>query len=156
MCAASGFSGLAGPYLQKRDGWNLGASRVFLRRNRLLADRARLGRWGEKRGRRYLEKLGLRTLERNFSCKTGELDLIMVEVDETLVFVEVKTRADERFSPAEAAITSRKKRRMIRAAHYFLASHDLQDRPCRFDVLVIVLGQAGKPEIRYYPNAFVP
>lgn len=128
----------------------------FLNRRKLLAERARLGRWGEKRGQRYLRNLGLRTLDRNFSCKTGELDLIMVDCDGTLVFVEIKTRADERFSPAEAAITWRKKRRMIRAAHYFLVSHDLQDRPCRFDVLVIVLGQAGRPEIRHYPNAFVP
>ncbi len=129
---------------------------MILGRGKLLADRARLGRWGEKRGRRFLENLGLRTLTRNFSCKTGELDIIMVDRDETLVFVEIKTRADERFSPAESAITSRKKQRMIRAAHYFLASNGLQDRPCRFDVLIIVLGRTGKPEIRHYPNAFVP
>ncbi len=129
---------------------------MLLNRRRLLADRAQLGRWGEKRCERYLKAKGLRMLARNFSCKTGELDLVMVDPDGTLVFVEVKTRTDEGFSPAEAAVTARKKRRMSRAARYFLAVHDVQDRPCRMDVVTIVLGRSGRPVIRHYENAFVP
>jgi len=135
---------------------NPGVSKVFFRRRRLLADRAKLGRWGEKRAERLLKRKGLQTLVCNFSCKTGELDRIMVDRDGTIVFVEVKTRADEEFAPAEAAVTSAKRRRMTRAAHYFLACHDLQDRPCRFDVVTIILGQSGRPQIRHYENAFVP
>ncbi len=129
---------------------------MFFRRRRLLADRARLGRWGEKRAERLLKRKGLKTLVRNFTCKTGELDLVMVAGAGTLVFVEVKTRANEAFAPAEAAITAGKRRRMIRAMHYFLARHGLQDRPCRFDVVTIVLGCSGRPEIRHYESAFVP
>ncbi|MBN1360752.1 MAG: YraN family protein [Sedimentisphaerales bacterium] len=129
---------------------------MLLNRRRLLADRARLGRWGEKRCERYLKAKGFKTLDRNFVCKTGELDLVMVDPDGTLVFVEVKTRASEEFSPAEAAITGRKKQRMTRAARYFLAVHDIPDRPCRFDIVTIILGSSGRPEIRHYENAFVP
>ena len=129
---------------------------MFLRRRKLRSDRAQLGRWGEKRAERLLARKGLKTLARNVFCKTGELDLVMVDSDGTLVFVEVKTRADEGFAPAEAAITPRKKRRLIRAVHYFLICHDLQDRPCRFDVVTIVLASSGRPEIRHYENAFVP
>jgi len=125
-------------------------------RRRLLTDRAQLGRWGEKRSERFLTAKGFRTLTRNFTCKTGEIDLVMVDPAGALVFVEVKTRASEAFSPATAAITSRKKHRMTRAARYFLASHDIQDRPCRFDVVTIVLGPSGRPEIEHYENAFVP
>jgi len=135
---------------------NPGVAKVFFRRRRLLADRARLGRWGEKRAEQLLRRKGLKTLVRNFACQRGELDLVMADGDGTLVFVEVKTRADEGFAPAEAAITAGKRLRMIRAMRYFLACHDFQDRPCRFDVVTIVLGRSGRPEIRHYERAFVP
>jgi putative endonuclease len=80
----------------------------------------------------------------------------MVDTDGTLVFVEVKTRANEDFGPSESAVTSTKKTRMLRAARTFLATHHIEDRPLRFDVVTIVLGEKGQPEIRHYENAFVP
>ena len=80
----------------------------------------------------------------------------MVDSDRTIVFVEVKTRADESFAPPESAITSSKKSRMIRAARYFIATNEIQDRPLRFDVVTVILGQKGPVQIRHYENAFVP
>jgi putative endonuclease len=129
---------------------------LLVNKRKLLADRKLLGRWGEKRCERFLKRKGLKTLTRNFSCKTGEIDLIMVDSDRTMVFVEVKTRADESFGPSESAVTSAKKTRMIRAARYFLATNKIEDRPLRFDVVTIVLGEKGRPQIRHYKNAFVP
>lgn len=129
---------------------------MFPNRNKLLTDKALLGRWGEKRCEKFLKRKGLKSLARNFTCKTGEIDLIMVDSDKTIVFVEVKTRADETFSPSESAITSAKKTRMQRAARYFLSIHNIEDRPFRFDVVTIILGRKGRPEIRHYENAFVP
>jgi hypothetical protein len=73
-----------------------------------------LGRWGEKRSEKFLKRKGFKTLTRNFSCKTGEIDLVMVDSDGMLVFVEVKTRANEDFSPSESAVTKAKKTRMLR------------------------------------------
>jgi len=129
---------------------------LLLNKRKLLADRELLGRWGEKRSQRFLKRKGLKTLTRNFSCKTGEIDLIMVAPDRTIVFVEVRTRADETFGSAESSITFAKKARLIRTARYFLATHDIDDRPFRFDVVTIVLGPKGRPQTRYYKNAFVP
>jgi len=129
---------------------------LLLNRPRLLADAKLLGKWGEKRSEKFLRQKGLRTLTRNFRCKTGEIDLVMVDSDRTIVFVEVKTRADESFSPSESAITSRKKTRMIRAARYFLAANEIEDRPLRFDVVTVILGRKGPVQIRHYENAFVP
>ena len=129
---------------------------LLLNRPRLLADRKLLGRWGEKRCEKFLKRKGFKTLTRNFSCKTGEIDLIMVDTDRTIVFVEVKTRADESFSPSESAITSSKKSKMIRTARYFLAANEIEDRPLRFDVVTLILGQKGPVKIRHYENAFVP
>ncbi|MGE5296159.1 MAG: YraN family protein [Solirubrobacterales bacterium] len=129
---------------------------MILIRRRLLNDRARLGRWGERRCERYLRGKGLRTLARNYSCKVGELDLVMVAPDSTLVFVEVRSRADERFGPAEATVTPAKRARVARAARHFLAVHNIEDRPLRFDVVALILGRRGPPQIRHYERAFVP
>jgi putative endonuclease len=115
-----------------------------------------LGRWGERRCERFLQNKGLRTLIRNYSCKVGELDLVMVDTDGTLVFVEVRTRADENFGPAEATVNATKRERVSQAARYFIAAHRIEDRPLRFDVIILILGHRGPPQIRHYPNAFVP
>jgi len=129
---------------------------LLLNKRRLLADRTLLGRWGEKRCQRFLKAKGLKKLTRNFSCKTGEIDLIMVDTDGTIIFVEVRTRADEAFGPAESSVTSAKKARLFRTAHYFLATNNIENRPFRFDVVTIVLNRTGRPLIRHYENAFVP
>ena len=105
---------------------------------------------------KFLKRKGLKTLTRNFTCKTGEIDLIMVDADRAIVFVEVKTRANESFGPAESAITSGKKAKMTRTARYFLATNEIEDRPLRFDVVTVILGQKGPVQIRHYENAFVP
>lgn len=115
-----------------------------------------LGKWGEKHSEKFLKRKGLKTLTRNFLCKTGEIDLIMVDSDRTIVFVEVKTRANEDFGPSESAITGAKKTRMLRAARYFLASNNIEERPFRFDVVTIVLSGKEPEQIRHYENAFTP
>jgi len=129
---------------------------MLLKKRKLLTDRQMLGRWGEKRCERFLKKKGLKKLARNFSCKTGEIDLIMVDKDRTVVFVEVKTRIDEAFTPTEALVTFAKKARLHKAARYFLKIHNIENRPCRFDIVTIILGKTGCEQIRHYENAFVP
>ena len=129
---------------------------MVLNRRKLLNDRARLGRWGERRCERFLRRKGLRTLARNYTCKTGELDLIMVDRDGAIVFVEVRTRAGEDFVRVEATVTPGKRARVARAARHFLAVHRIEDRPLRFDVVTLVLGPQGPPQIRHYENAFLP
>ena len=80
----------------------------------------------------------------------------MVDGHGTIVFVEVRSRADESFGPVEATVTLAKRKRVSRAARHFLAVHRIEDRPLRFDVVTLVLGRRGAPRIRHYENAFVP
>jgi putative endonuclease len=122
---------------------------MVLNRRKLLSDRARLGRWSERRCERFLKAKGLR-------CKVGELDLVMVDTDGSIVFVEVRSRTDEAFTSPEATITPAKRAHVSLAARYFLAAHKIEDRPLRFDVVTLVLGRSGPPNIQHYPNAFVP
>ena len=125
-------------------------------RKRLLADPKRLGKWGEKRAERFLNARGLKTLTRNFTCKTGEIDLIMVDPDSSIVFVEVRTRAADAFQPPEATVTPAKRARLIKAARYFLATHQIENRPFRIDVVAITLPASRRPKIDHYPKAFTP
>jgi putative endonuclease len=129
---------------------------VFWTRRWLMADPQRLGRWGERQAEKALQRKGLKTLDRNVRCRLGEIDLIMVDPDGGIAFVEVKTRVDEDFQPVENVITQTKKRRLRNAIRTFEAAHRIENRPYRCDVVVVVLGPAGPPQIRHYENAFVP
>jgi putative endonuclease len=94
-----------------------------------------LGRLGEDRALAHLQAQGLTLLERNFLCKSGELDLIMLE-GPMLVFVEVRRRASSRFGGAVYSVTPAKQQRLLRAAQYYLLRHKIPP-PCRFDLVTI-------------------
>jgi putative endonuclease len=128
---------------------------MLLLKKRLFSDPKLLGRWGEKRCEKFLKQKGLHSLTRNFSCKTGEIDLIMVDSIGTIVFVEVKCRINEDFTPAENLITTDKQRKMFNTARYFLSTNNIESRPYRFDIVTIVLQSNGHQRINHYENAFV-
>lgn len=98
-------------------------------------ERQQSGQAGEDAALDYLTRHGLTLLERNFRCKGGEIDLIMQNGD-TLVFIEVRKRADARHGGAAASVTRAKQARLIIAAQTYLQRH--QSAPaCRFDVIAI-------------------
>jgi len=80
----------------------------------------------------------------------------MADEEGSVVFVEVKTRSDESFVEAERSVTPGKQVRMLRAARYFLSSHKIEERPCRFDVVTVVLPEKGRVRTKHYENAFTP
>jgi putative endonuclease len=114
-----------------------------------------LGRTGEKQAERFLRRLRYRIVARNYRCPAGELDLIALDHD-TVVFVEVKTRADREHGDPQDAVNLAKQRQLVRCARYFLQHTQSEDRTCRFDVVAITLGEDGKPQIEHFPEAFVP
>ncbi len=112
-----------------------------------------LGVQGEKRARKYLARKGCKFIAANVATEQGEVDLIMFDRD-TLVFVEVKTRSDERFASGEQAVTGDKRRHIQALARHFVNVNRLRDFPCRFDVIVVTPTEGGKFEVRHRPNAF--
>ena len=128
---------------------------LIFQRSKLLKDIKLLGKWGERQCEKYLKRKVLKTLTRNYACKAGEIDLIMVDSDRSIVFVEVKTRADEEFTPTESVITKSKMDKMTKTARYFISTNEIENRPYRFDIVTITLGQHGPAEFRHYKNAFV-
>lgn len=123
---------------------------------KILSDTRLLGQWGQKQCEKFFNAKGCKTLTRNFSCKTGEIDLIMTSADGTVIFVEVKTRKKEDYADAESSITSAKKMRMTKAANLFIKEYKLENFPLRFDIAIVIPDEKGKTEIRHYENAFVP
>ena len=99
-----------------------------------------IGRDAERTARAYLESCGYSVLETNFCCRGGELDLVC-EDGEVLSFVEVRSRADERFGSPLETIDRRKRTRIVRAARAFLRARGIGRRAMRFDVVAIVGGQ---------------
>jgi putative endonuclease len=97
-----------------------------------------VGDRGETRAVELLRGHGLRLVQRNFRCRSGEIDLVMRDA-EVLVFVEVRYRADDRFGGALASIDQRKQRRLLGAAQYYL-QHVGWSGPCRFDVVGLGAG----------------
>jgi len=113
-----------------------------------------VGKDGEKLAARYLRRNGFRILYRNFRSKRGgEIDLICRDCREnTLVFVEVKTRSTDLFGPPHAAVTLAKQDRIIRGAKEWLRMLDDPRVSYRFDIIDVVMNPV--PRINCIRNAF--
>jgi len=94
-----------------------------------------IGAAGEDAVCQALSKQGWRIVERNFRIRTAEVDIIAYEED-SLCFIEVKTRLGTGFGLPCEAVTPAKQKKIIRAAEYYLAYHEI-DAPVRFDVMEV-------------------
>ena len=114
-----------------------------------------LGRRAEDLACRHLEALGLQLLERNYRCRAGEIDLVMLD-GKTLALVEVRSRSTSAHGGAAASVGARKQQRFIRAArHLMLTRAEYRKLAARFDVVAIDAGRdGGPPVVRWIRDAF--
>jgi putative endonuclease len=113
------------------------------------------GRASEDLAASYLESRGLVVCARNVTLAGAELDLV-ARHDDTVVFIEVRSRADVRAGHPLETIRRDKQRRLQRAATAWLVRENLWERVAvRFDVVAIVIGDHDKaPEITWIAGAF--
>lgn len=104
------------------------------------APHLRTGSRGELAAAWCLRLKGYRILQRNFSCRGGEIDIIAGKGD-LVVFVEVRTRARGALVNALQTVDPIKVSRTIRAAATYMKFHRKKDRACRFDVIAIDSGR---------------
>lgn len=110
-----------------------------------------LGNKAEEQARAFLIAKGLRYLDSNYSCRVGELDLIMRD-GEYLVFIEVRSRSSIRYGGALASITGSKQKKIIKTAeHYLLCKKIYNQLPCRFDVVTF---EGDLSTLEWIKNAF--
>ena len=101
-----------------------------------------LGKSGEDFAAEFLAEHGYKILARNFRVHaTAEIDII-AQIDETIVFVEVKTRSTNRFGNPAESVTIKKQQKIFTAAEIFLQQNDL-DKSCRFDVIEVFARRNG-------------
>lgn len=92
----------------------------------------------------YLQARGLTLVERNYRCRGGEIDLIVKDGD-TVVFVEVRLRRNDKFGGAAASIGASKRARLKYAARHYLA-HLGREPNCRFDAILLTGLEASRIE----------
>lgn len=108
------------------------------------------GAQAEQLAAQYLQGQGLKLLQMNYTCRFGEIDLIMLD-GETHVFVEVRLRSSTAFGGAAASIDTRKQTKLVRTAQHYL-SRLQRLPPCRFDA--ILMQSSDTHHIAWIRNAF--
>lgn len=103
-----------------------------------LSPSQKTGQHFEQFAENYLKKKGLKLVTRNYSCRFGEIDLIMRD-GASLVFIEVRYRNNPLFGTALDSITPTKQKKIIKTAQHYLQTHDWTNKLfCRFDALGII------------------
>lgn len=110
-----------------------------------------LGDNGEQAVCSFLENKEFSILQRNYSTKWGEIDII-AQQGETLAFIEVKTRKHNYF-PIATVVNKPKQQKIIKTAKFYCASNKVVDKVIRFDVAAVLFNGA-EHAIEYIPNAF--
>ena len=114
-----------------------------------------LGAWGEALAAEYLRKKKYRLVSMNYSCRYGEIDVI-VSNREYLVFVEVKLRKSETFARAAEHVDYHKQNRLRTTAELYLSQYPTDLQP-RFDVIEIYAPEGTEtkhPRIYHLEDAF--
>lgn len=126
-----------------------------------MRDRARgegsaaTGRRGEDLAHRFLEGRGYTVVARNYRPPSGRGEIDLVAWDgETLVFVEVKTRATEEFGTPDRAVDEEKERSLERAARDYARRANVPVERVRFDLVNVVMSRP--PRLELIRDAFTP
>ncbi len=112
-----------------------------------------LGTKGEMLAVQYLQERGYEILEINWRFARVEIDIIAKQ-NQTIIFVEVKTRSSEYFGFPENAVDTIKQKNMATAAEEYLEQHNIET-DVRFDVVSIVI-KKNQPDIHHIQDAFFP
>ncbi len=108
-----------------------------------MTDRRKaIGQRGETVARQRLARMGYRILEANYRTAAGEIDLV-ARHDNTLAFVEVRSKTARSAGQPEESITPQKRDRLIAVAQDYLQTHDADDADWRIDLVAIEFGTNG-------------
>ncbi len=118
-----------------------------------MASHNELGIEGEKLALKKLINSGFTILEKNFRFKRDEIDII-AQKGLVIVFVEVKTRANNYLGEPEEAVSMAKQKRIVKVANHYLIENDLENEG-RFDIISIILNDNVKI-INHIEDAFSP
>jgi len=119
-----------------------------------MAEHNELGERGEELAFKYLSDVGIEVLERNWRKYKLEVDIIAKDED-TIVFVEVKTRGTDYFGKPEHFVDKKKMMMMAEAAEYYIDELGRDDLEVRYDIIAIVI-EPDKEIVMHIQDAFFP
>jgi len=110
------------------------------------------GQQKEQLAAQWLQQQGIQLLEQNFRIKGGEIDLIGLDAQKTLIFFEVTYRQSVQYGYASEFVSTQKQARLIKCAQVYLIKHPhYQNQPQRFDVITF---EAQQTQPNWIQNAF--
>jgi putative endonuclease len=112
-----------------------------------------IGDQAEKRALKFLQKKGYKLKDKNFHCRYGEIDLIMMNKQNELIFVEVRCRNNTSHGDGFASITTQKQSKIRNSAEYYLQVHQLNEQACRCDAISVQLN-GRQTKIEWIQDAF--
>lgn len=119
-----------------------------------MAAHLSLGKKGEKIALNFLKDNNYRIIERNYKAKKYEIDIIALK-ESVLVFVEVKTRATDKFGEPEESVGYKKENHIATAAEYFMERFEEDFTDVRYDIISIILNET-LTRIKHIEEAFFP
>lgn len=117
--------------------------------------RSETGREAEDAAVCHLRSKGYKILERNYSTRLGEIDIVALD-GRVVCFVEVRSRTAEEFGSALEMLSTGKQRQVTRAALAYMKAKRLVDADVRFDFAAVEPGASGEYEVTLIKNAFWP
>jgi len=119
-----------------------------------LSNTVQTGHKFERYALQHLNQAGLVSITTNWSCRYGEIDLIMLDQD-TVVFIEVRYRKHQDFGGALDSVDQRKRNKLIKTAECFLNEFpQWLEHPCRFDVISVHPSSMHTFELDWIQDAF--
>lgn len=112
-----------------------------------------LGSKGEKLALEKIISQGYKVIDKNFTCKIGEIDIIAKDKD-ILVFIEVRSKSKRSSGLPQETVNKKKQQKIRRVAEYYLLKNNLWELICRFDVVGIVWQSTGEPQVEIIQDAF--
>ncbi len=109
-----------------------------------------IGSLAEQKATTYLLSNGYSVIANNFSYRSGEIDIIAQDNDNTICFIEVKSAFSHNWGDPVYNVTVKKQKQIGKAAEVWLAQNGIKDTSCRFDVVTI----RGNT-VNHYKNAFM-
>ena len=113
-----------------------------------------IAKLGEEKACEYLKKHGFKIIERNFRKGYGEIDIVATH-ENTLVFIEVKTRTSNSFGSPLESITYWKLKSLIKTAQYYKMTHSNLPDSLRIDAISVALFENQTEKIEHVKNISV-
>ncbi len=96
------------------------------------------GKIGEDIATKYLIDQNYHIITKNFKCRQGEIDIIAKDkIKKEIVFVEVKTRTNQKYGSPSEAVDENKQKYIYKSAEYYVYKHNLYNKAIRFDIIEI-------------------